>query len=162
MLPTSEPIKTEELVLISHSLRDREIVLKIKDELTKKSKYNVKLSEYGSGLENLINNVEKSQIIMVVLTEDYEYDKICHLELKYACLLGKILVPVVFESNYMHNKEWTREIFTNKCKFYINKSKYKDCLKKTIMRELDFYLMKTEFDKKPVTEKKRIPFMAFF
>ncbi|XP_077968975.1 uncharacterized protein LOC120344912 isoform X2 [Styela clava] len=89
-------------VMISYQWSCQKLMLRVKDRLERMS-YKVWIdveSMGGSTLQAMAEAVEKSEVVLVCMSQKYKESPNCRTEAEYAYKLGKTLVPVKVESGY--------------------------------------------------------------
>ncbi|CAF0704878.1 unnamed protein product [Brachionus calyciflorus] len=121
----------QEHIMISYNRENRDICLKIKEELERDGhKVWIDVQDIrGSSLESMAKAIENSKCVLICMTEKYKQSPNCRAEAEYSFNLRKPIIPLIMQPNYIPDG-WLGIILGTK--IYINFSKYnfEDCLRK--------------------------------
>ncbi|XP_044170066.1 uncharacterized protein LOC122954100 [Acropora millepora] len=99
---SSNSSDSEEHIMISYQWKYLKAMLEVKTELESKGLrvwMDVdKMS--GDTLETMARAVEKSSVILIAMSREYQNSKNCRSEASYAYELGKKIIPLMMEENY--------------------------------------------------------------
>ena len=127
-------LPSEDHIMISYNTGSRELCLKIKEEL---ERFNFKVwidvnEIHGSSLESMANAVEKSECVLMCVTEKYRQSLNCQAEAQYAFRLNKCIIPLIMQPGYHSVKGWLGFIIGDKIFVDFSKYSFEDSFKRLV------------------------------
>ena len=101
---------SSEHILLSYETVNRDLILKIKNELEIQGFKCV----LDSNMDSMNKQVELSQCVLVAISENYRLSAVCQAEAQYAARLKKPIIPLIVQLGYENVKGWLGEIVHNK------------------------------------------------
>jgi hypothetical protein len=104
MLAKQNPSKKLEYdVMISYQRKDQGICEQIYNRLKNQNKFRVWFDEeniYGQIMTRMAEGIEKSEFVLICMSEDYEKSRYCRSEAIYAYKSNRCLIPLKLHGNY--------------------------------------------------------------
>ncbi|XP_052813855.1 uncharacterized protein LOC128240906 isoform X2 [Mya arenaria] len=130
--------KAKKHIMISYNKTHREVLLKIKERISRRG-YSVWMdvdNMSGSTLDSMARAVEDAEIVLICMSQMYKDSNNCHAEAEYAFALKKKIIPLYMERNYKPDG-WLAILCGTKLYFdFSGKYDYEDKLKE-LLKEIE-------------------------
>ncbi|UJR21493.1 hypothetical protein I4U23_024577 [Adineta vaga] len=140
-------------VVISYSVKDKDIVSKVKEALTNEG-YTVWIDRdilQRQNMENIGEAMNKSTVVIVCLSKWYERDNQCVCESVYASNSKRIIVPLIVERGYEMNS-WLMSMIDKSAliQFDVNDLTRSN---EIVIKKISQYCKKKSIDKRKLSSK---------
>ena len=119
-------------IMISYNTCNRDIVLKIKENLESHGyKIWIDINDiHGSSLESMANAIENSFAVLICISERYRESINCQAEAQYAFKIKKPIIPLILQKGFENVTGWLGILMGDK--IFINFTKYsiEECFKR--------------------------------
>ena len=119
-------------IMISYNTSNRDIVLKIKENLESHGyKIWIDINDiHGSSLESMANAIENSFAVLICISERYRESINCQAEAQYAFKIKKPIIPLILQKGFENVTGWLGILMGDK--IFINFTKYsiEECFKR--------------------------------
>ncbi|CAF0705631.1 unnamed protein product [Brachionus calyciflorus] len=118
-------------IMISYNRNNRDLCLRIKEELEKEGhKIWIDVEDiHGSSLEAMAKAIEESKCVLMCMTENYKQSSNCRAEAEYAFQLNKPIIPLIMEAGYKPDG-WLGIILGSKIFVNFLKYEYDECIRR--------------------------------
>lgn len=135
-------------LMISYNRENRDLCLRIKDEL-EKAGFSVWIDVeniHGSSLESMANAIENSECVLICMSERYKLSPNCRAEAEYAFQIKKPIIPLIMQQTYKPDG-WLGIILGSKIFIDFTKYDFDECTKRLMKEIVAVFSQKYSFEK---------------
>lgn len=134
-------------IMISYNRDSRDLCLQVKSDL-ESAGFSVWIDVEnisGSSLESMANAIEKSECVLICMTEKYKQSPNCRAEAEYAFQIKKPIIPLVMQKAYKPDG-WLGIILGSKIYIDFTKYEFEDCMRRLKKEMVALFNKKYSFD----------------